>query len=350
MENLTIDLQRFDQIPDALLSCASTELESILGGPSLFFIEGRQSTPLFVTVLQHGNEPTGFEAVQAILNKYRGAMLPRSMWLFIANLSAAKNRQRVLDGQSDYNRAWPGTQVPESSEAKLMRKAFRTVTAGPLFASVDLHNNTGINPHYACLNKLDPRFLNLATMFARTVIFYRQPIGTQSLAMAEHCPAVTLECGKAGEDAALKHAIEYLDACLRIRRLPVNEPARGDIKLLKTLATVKVKPDINFGFDDKSALQFCSDLDQHNFGKIIANSVVATLNDVDQMPITATTDDGRDIANKMFRISDGKLVAVTDIIPSMATLDTNIIRQDCLFYAMEEMKIDLARKRFSVAD
>lgn len=340
MDNLKLALQRFDEIPNALYSCASTELESILGGPSLFFVEGRQAPPLFVTVLQHGNEPTGFDAVQTILNQYRGQVLPRSMWLFIANVSAAKESQRVLDGQTDYNRAWPGTIQPESPEVELMQEVVKAVTAKPLFASIDLHNNTGTNPHYACLNELAPQFLNLATMFSRTVVFYRQPVGTQSLAMANHCPAVTLECGKAGETAALNHAIEYLNACLHLGRLPDHEPAKGDIKLLKTAAVVKMKPEIHFGFENSEYdVRFRRDLDQFNFGCFEPEDCLAHLKSGTALPVTAIADSGDDIAAQLFVIRQNKLVTRNKLIPSMATLDTEIIRQDCLFYVMEEMSI-----------
>jgi len=63
-----------------------------------------------------------------------------------------------------------------------------------LFASIDIHNNTGINPHYGCVKKLDPQFLNLSRLFSRTMIYVVQPGGVQSKAFSHLCPAVTLEC------------------------------------------------------------------------------------------------------------------------------------------------------------
>ena len=50
-----------------------------------------------------------------------------------------------------------------------------------VFASIDLHNNTGSNPHYACVNRLDNRYLHLATLFARTVVYFLRPTGVQSV-------------------------------------------------------------------------------------------------------------------------------------------------------------------------
>ncbi len=328
-----------NDIPGKLLSCAPAEVEGLLGGPTLFRLEGRQSPPLFVTALQHGNEPTGFQAVQAILRKYSGGPLPRSLWLFIANVAGATTGERIARGQSDYNRAWPGTATPDTAEAAMMREVIATVTASPLFASVDLHNNTGSNPHYAGINRLAPPFLHLAALFARTAIYFRQPAGTQSMAMAEHCPAVTLECGKAGEAAGLAHATEFLDACLHMHELPGHPMAKRDIILLKTRAVVKVKPDVAFGFEGRDeAVTFRSDLDHHNFGCLKKGELLATLDGVTALPLTAHTDDGRDIAAELFEIRGEKLLICCDIIPSMATLDIRIIGQDCLLYVMEEME------------
>ncbi len=225
-------LRRFDHVPEAMLKATSIELEQILGGPALFYLDGARKPPLFITVLQHGNEPTGFEAVQQILEKYQATGLPRAVWLFVANVSGAAKGKRMLDSQSDYNRAWPGTTNPETVEAALMREVVDTVTAEPLFASVDLHNNTGSNPHYGCVNELAPQYLQLATLFARTVVYFKQPVGVQSLAMARHCPAVTLECGQAGEHAALSHAADFLDACLHLHHLPDQQVASHDISIL----------------------------------------------------------------------------------------------------------------------
>ena len=70
-------LQQLDQLPEALLNCAATDLQTILGAPTLLHLQGRQSQPLFVSVLMHGNETTGLGcgpgAPQKILAKWRAA-------------------------------------------------------------------------------------------------------------------------------------------------------------------------------------------------------------------------------------------------------------------------------------
>lgn len=333
-------LRRFDRLPDGLLDCTSIELVPILGGPALIYLDGARKPPLFVTVLQHGNEPTGFEAIQQVLKKYQAQGLPRAMWLFIANIEGAASGLRVGPGQADYNRSWPGTLNTGTPEAALMQEVVETVTAGPLFASVDLHNNTGSNPHYGCVNVLEPEFLHLASLFSRTVVYFRQPVGVQSLAMADHCPAVTLECGQAGENAALTHAIDYLDACLHLHHLPETPVADHDMHLLHTIAVAKMKPGVSFGFDGEDAdVCFRPDIDTLNFGRLEPGETLARVAERADMPISVTDDNGKDVTSTLFTIEAGRLTARVPIIPSMATRDASIIRQDCLFYIMEEMAL-----------
>ncbi len=333
-------LRHYDGVPDGLLDATSIEAAKVLGGPSLLYLEGARTPPLFVTVLQHGNEPTGFEAVQLILRKYQGKKLPRTMWLFVANVDAAASGLRTLPKQQDYNRSWPGTPAAQSPEASLMREVVDTVAAGPLFASVDLHNNTGSNPHYGCVNHLSPPFLQLATLFARTVVFFQQPLGVQSLAMAQHCPAVTLECGQAGENAALQHATEFVDACLHLHHIPKHAVSPHDVTLLKTVAVAKMRQGVSFGFGDASAdVRFRADLDKLNFSQLEPGEFLADLAPDMPIPIEVFNDDGDEIGDRLFELKQGRLLVKKPVTPSMATLDTTIIEQDCLFYVMETMAL-----------
>ncbi|MDH5594883.1 MAG: peptidase M14, partial [Gammaproteobacteria bacterium] len=68
-----------DHIPENLLELHATQLHEALSGPTLIHFEGRQTRPVFVSVLLHGNEDTGWEAIKALLNKYKGNPLPRSL-------------------------------------------------------------------------------------------------------------------------------------------------------------------------------------------------------------------------------------------------------------------------------
>jgi succinylglutamate desuccinylase len=119
-------LERFDHFPVALFDVPASGIRRHLAGPSLFHLPGRAAAPLFVSVLLHGNEDTGWQAVQTVLQHHRGKLLPRPLFLFVGNVEVAKANVRTLPTQSDYNRTWPGTPLTSAREAKLMREVLRS--------------------------------------------------------------------------------------------------------------------------------------------------------------------------------------------------------------------------------
>ena len=50
---------------------SASDLWRHLPGPSLFQLPGRHEPPLFISVLLHGNEDTGWRAVQTVLRRHR---------------------------------------------------------------------------------------------------------------------------------------------------------------------------------------------------------------------------------------------------------------------------------------
>ena len=268
-------LQELDSLPDGLLRLDATQLASRLQGPSLIHLPGRQAAPLFVSVLMHGNETVGWDAIRHILGRYAGGSeLPRALSLFIGNIEAATQGVRRLQNQPDYNRVWPGSETAKTPEHNMMQQVVESMSQRHPFASVDIHNNTGINPHYACVNRLDPRFLHLANLFGRTVVYFLRPKGVQSMALAELCPAVTLECGKVGQTHGIEHAQTYLDACLHLSEHPQHPVAEQDIDLFHTVAQVKVPEGISFSFSPgDSDIVFMPDLDHLNFRELPEGSV-----------------------------------------------------------------------------
>ena len=263
-------LRELDHIPPGLLQLEAAELAAALGGPTLIHLPGRREAPLFVSLLMHGNETVGWEAVRELLALYGERQLPRALSLFIGNVAAAERGLRRLDGQPDYNRVWPGSDQPETPEHRMMGRVVEIMAARGVFASVDVHNNTGLNPHYACVNRLDHRFFHLATLFSRTVVYFLRPLGVQSMALAELCPAVTLECGKVGQARGVEHARDYIDACLHLNEHSEHPVATQDIDLFHTVAQVRVPAEVSFGFGERGRdIRFAEDLDRLNFLSLI---------------------------------------------------------------------------------
>jgi hypothetical protein len=258
------------------------------------------------------------------------------MSLFIGNVKAAAQGLRRLAGQPDYNRVWPGSEEPESAEHRLMRQVVDSMAARGIFASVDIHNNTGVNPHYGCVNVLDHRYLRLATLFARTVVYFLRPKGVQSMAMSRLGPAVTLECGKVGQQHGVTHARDYLDACLHLAELPEQPVPEHDIDLFHTVAQVKVPQDVSFSVNGRSAdLQFAAGLDHLNFRELPKGTPIGSLGAACAPCLDVRDEQGADVSARYFEIIDGELCFRAPVMPSMLTLDERVIRQDCLCYLME---------------
>lgn len=333
-----------DHIPEGFLNASAGGLHQVLPGPTLIHLRGRKAEPLFVSVLLHGNEYSGLKAIQTVLGRYSTSELPRALSVFVGNVQAAALGQRHLDDQPDYNRVWPGADtlggLTSTSEYAMMAQVQDEMRVRRVFASIDIHNNTGLNPHYACINALQADFLYLASLFSRTVVYFLRPLGVQSAALARICPAVTVECGKPDDAAAEEHATNFIEAALHLDHFPSKPVPTRDIDLFHTVATVKVSHDVSFSFSNTEAqLQLDPAIDHMNFRELEAGTRFGRVSEGIDTPLIALSEDGRDTTSQYFEIRDGVLLLARNAMPSMLTLDERIIRQDCLCYLMERFPL-----------
>lgn len=332
-------LRILNELPSGLLDADATEVRALLGGPTLIHLEGRRGPALFVSVLLHGNETTGFEAIKQVLKRYRpggGAYdLPRALSLFIGNVDAAEKGVRRLKGQPDYNRVWPGTPEPDSPEKTMMAEVVAEVTKEELFASIDVHNTTGVNPQYACIRRLDGRSLHLASVYSRTIVYFRIPHGVQTAAFADICPAVTLECGQVSDPTSLPHTVAFLDGCLHLSLFPEHMVPDHDYEVFHTVARVSLPDGASFGFNGEATdIRFRDDLDHLNFNELPLGTELARLGDGISGLVVTDENDER-VEGRYFRLDGDRLVTSMPVMPSMLTLNAEVVRQDCLGYLME---------------
>jgi len=333
-------LKQYDSLPQSLLDLPAGRLHELLPGPSLIHLPGRRPEPLFVSVLLHGNEDTGWLAAQSVLKKFQSAELPRAMSLFIGNVEAARAGLRRLDHQPDYNRVWPGGEATQNAEGEVMRQVVYEMRRRGAFASIDIHNNTGLNPHYACVNRLDPHFLHLATLFSRIVVYFIRPQGVQSAAFAELCPSVTVECGKPGTPGSVEHAAAYIEACLHLSEFPAHPVAQHDIDLFHTVATVKVPEEVSFDFGVAAAdISFVPELDHYNFRELSRGELLGHLAAGSQARLSVQDEQGEDVGARLFDYREGEITLRQVLMPAMLTRDERVIRQDCLCYLMERISL-----------
>ncbi len=327
-------LEVLDHIPDGLLAVAPIDLHTVVPGPTLIHLPGQRAEPLFVAVLLHGNENTGLTAMQEVLRS-SGRPLPRSLSLFIGNVPAARLGVRRLDDEPDYNRVWPGSELPEHPLHTVMATVVDEMRARRVFASLDIHNNTGLNPHYACLNRVTAPFLHLARLFSRTVVYFERPLGVQSTAFATLCPAVTVECGKPGVRANAEHAAGFIDACLHLSHFPDHAVPKHDVDLYHTVATVTVPDAVDFCVGAGSAqVCFRDDLETLNFRDLPAGWPLARVRG-SGLKLQVSDQQGRDVSTTYLEAEGDRLALRQAVTPAMLTKDARVIRQDCLGYFME---------------
>jgi hypothetical protein len=335
--NLPYMLEIHHDLPPEFATVHAQQIQQLFPVPTLLMLAGRRQPALFVSILLHGNEDVGLRAMQRVLAKYQGKELPRDLIIFIGNVAACTHAVRFLPHQLDFNRVWPGSELPHSSEHDLMHRVVDEVVRYGVFASLDLHNNTGRNPIYACVCDRSPQQLYLASMFSRTVVYFTRPKGVQTQAFMKHCPSITCECGQIGDEAGVERAAELVDACLHLAEFPQHLPPEGDIHLFHTVAQIKVRPGCSYGFEEGCELRFRHDLDELNFVELSAGVPLGRAYRPMSECLLVRDERGADVTSQFVGEFQSQLLLMRDAMPSMFTRDIDVIRQDCLGYLMERL-------------
>ncbi len=327
-------LRIVDAMPEGLAERAPHELAEALGGPTLLRVEGKRNPPLFVSVLLHGNETSGWNGLRELLAK--PGPLPRSLIVLIGNVRAAARGVRTLDDQQDYNRIWQGA---PGFEGRLAESVLAQLRERPPFAAIDLHNNTGHNPHFAIVADLAPEALGLAYLFSDHAVLVREPDTTLTRAVRDVCPAVTVELGPIGDPRGQARAFDYVERCLALERIP--DDAATDLAMYRARARVHIPADVAFAFagDRASApLVLTSGVEGVNFHALSAGTEFGAT----QLPVDRAfrvlDDEHRDVTRDYLEVVDGRVLLKQPVTPSMYTTDPAVIRQDCLCYFMESFK------------
>jgi hypothetical protein len=330
---VTARLRTFHELPSGLLDCDSRQLAACLGGSALIRVRGRRSPPLFVSVLLHGNETSGWDGVRRLLRDLNA--LPRSLILFVGNVDAAAAGVRTLPHQQDYNRIWQGAPGPEGELAAALRDELRSQT---LFAALDLHNNTGRNPHYAVVTDLSEVNLGLAYLFDDKAVYVREPNTVLTRIFAGICPAVTLELGPIGDPHCDERAFDIVWRCLALDHVPPADLDR--LQMFRAEARVHVPEEVSFSFagqDERQPLVLTGGLEAVNFHELLPGTEFAlTRGPAGPMPRVLDVTH-RDVTAAYFANQDGHVRLRRAVIPAMYTTDPAVIRQDCLCYFMVRM-------------
>lgn len=325
-------------IPNEFYDLDFRDIKTVFPEPTLIELEGLKKQPLFVSILLHGNEYTGLKVMQTILKKYQNG-LPRSIFLMIGNVDAAQANKRCLPHQTDFNRAWPGTTVKADKTTKLMQEIMDYVTQKPLFAAIDIHNNTGANPHYGCITDIRKENQYICALFNHIAFVFHYPKGVSTGAFEGICPAATLECGKPGEAYGIEHTSKLIDGLLHLDHFPEKETPPHDLQLVESMATVTIGENTEFSFclSETADLMFEDGFEFKNFSELTPNDVFAYSNN--EKALKVKDPNGEDITSQIFRLEDGKVFLNKTLIPAMITTDKEVIKQDCLCYLLQDYEV-----------
>jgi len=332
-----MELNIIDHLPPELLEMGPEEIHTLFPGPTLIRLAGEKTPPLFLSTLLHGDEPTGFLSIQKFFKQHQGStsLLPRELRLLIGNPLAAAGNARSLPGQPDFNRIWNGGDSPAHRVARQVVDVIRNEGA---FAAVDIHNSSGKNPYYACLNKLDGPIINLARIFSQNLVYFTRPKEVLSNAFSEFCPAVTLECGQPGDLEGQEQVLDFLDELFSQEELPEDPHHLETPTIYHSIARIHVPQDCKVAFNREVPgvdLCFVQNLDTMNFSELPENTLLGwRLND--DFRLSVIDEEGADVEDQFFCYDKGEIRLRRAVIPSLLTTNTQSVYQDCLGYLMQK--------------
>ena len=106
------------------------------------------------------------------------------------------------------------------------------------------------------------------------------------------------------------------------------------------MATVKVPPELEVGFGDEDRdVSLLPDIDRFNFNELPAGTAFGRVNTSGLQPFSVRDEQNRDVTSRFFEINGHWIQTRTPLMPSMLTLDLEIIKQDCFCYLMERFPL-----------
>lgn len=320
---------RHELLPD-VLDCTAAQLANVLSGPTLFDLGKPDKDPLFISVLLHGNETSGWEAVRKLFSRSPELARSSSVLIFVGNVLSAQKGVRKLDGQPDYNRVWNGGTTPEH---RLAEDVITYVGSKRPWCAVDVHNNSGPNPHYSVITDLSPATCSLASSFSSLAILAKQPPGTLTQAFSNFCTSIAIEAGIPTDPDSSERASTLMKQLLNEGKL-VERPSES-LEIFDNFVRVTVEPGVTD--KDHTFPELNPELDKFNFKCLPAGSLVCSLKDYSH-GIRANNAELQDVTDQYFVIENSEVRLRRDVIMSMYTRDPLIAVQDCICYFLKSIE------------
>jgi hypothetical protein len=320
---------------------ASSPLEFLrqLNGLCVFDIKGDDtSRSRVVTTLIHGNEPSGFIALHKLLrNKIKPAVNIR---FIICNIEAAKLvpefSHRYLQAGEDLNRFFSSTQ--EDSEiigrAQTIKQMVAAVNPE---AVIDLHNTSGLSPAFGVAIDSSERALDLISLFTDKVILTGLRVGA-IMEQVFSGPIVTIECGGAGQIQS--HQLAYSGLVKFVKDISVFNRHASTVDIHQHPYRVELLPNISVAFGHNhlptADVTLRIDAEQLNNQLTPKGEFIGWYEGIGKLPFTVKNEQGDEQLEAMFSLQNGCIFTKQSLQIFMATTNSDIATNDCLFYATIE--------------
>lgn len=316
-----------NSLDPSILDLPANELLSVLDGPTLFDLTRPGQSPMFVSVLLHGNEVSGWDAVRSLLKEQNHNGQSSSILLLIGNVLAASRGVRALDGQSDFNRIW---EEEDGNKTQWAEAVIQVVTDKKPWFALDIHNNTCPNPPHAVITDMNPATLSAARKFSETAIFAMQPLSILSRRCSQFCTAVTLEVGVPSDPLSAKRARDYLKFLSELGGVPATHS--DDLKIYTN--KIRVVIENAHELDEWQVPNFTPSLSDWNFKTLDKGTEIARLKSGGGR-LLAQDERMNDVTRSYLEYKDDSVCLSNDVIMSMYTDNPRIALQDCVCYFLE---------------
>lgn len=310
-----------------------------LPGPTHIQLSGRDRRRCRVAVtLLHGNEPSGLNAVHALLRQ--GIEPAVDIHLFIVNVEAARAQplfsHRMLPGERDLNRSFraPFTDDAQGHLAQALLTRWQALAPEAL---IDIHNTSGAGPSFGVVTFIDPVHESLISLFTHRVVMTDLVMGSVMDLSGRFCPVVTIECGGARSEESDRTALIGLTRYVSLECVLDLAPANDVIMdYFHHPLRLELVPGavVDYGRDALlvRGVTLLPDLEQLNFNHVKPGTRLGIVTGELSEVLQARTSGGDDRLAHFFCIDEGWLTARIHMKFFMVTNNPEIARTDCLLY------------------
>lgn len=310
------------------------------GRPICVYVPGRDSSRSRVlSVLIHGNEPTGYFAFLDWLKKDQQ---PKTdVYCFISGVGAALTKpyftHRVMLTGQDLNRCFePPFRGYEGELAEEILQAMKLIKPEAL---VDIHNTSGNSPDFGISTNRSACEFNLCSMFTTKVLVICFGMGTLVEVAAKTCPSVTIECGNSNHPQATPIALRGLETFFQTQNLEAFQP-KHPIHIIDNPIRLELKPEYKIVYShEKEAdadIVMPTDIDKLNSEAISSGTKIAHLNHPSFEMFTFDSMHAHESIEDYFYIENNALYTKVNCHLIMVTTNPIIAQNDCLFYIAKD--------------